>query len=174
MKKLLVVLLMVTVLCGCFGKFQLTRNLYSWNKDVGNKWAQEVVFLLLAVLPVYEVVGIMDIVFFNTLEFWTGENPLESRVIEQGDKKLVMNYNQRRDLIEVKIFSCGKLMETIVLARSEKGVELLNSEGELLYSSCLDKEGGIRVSDARGRHVNYYDAQQVAKGFPAPAVCQAR
>ena len=64
---------------GCFGSFQLTRKLYSWNKSVSaDKWVQELVFLGLYIVPVYGIAGLGDLVFANTVEFWTGTNPVAS------------------------------------------------------------------------------------------------
>lgn len=64
---------------GCFGSFQLTRKLYSFNKSVSpDKWVQELVFLGMNIVPVYSVVGLADALFANTVEFWTGTNPVAS------------------------------------------------------------------------------------------------
>lgn len=62
---------------GCFGSFQLTRKLYSFNKTVSpDKFVQELVFLGLVIVPVYSVAALADAVFANSVEFWTGSNPV--------------------------------------------------------------------------------------------------
>lgn len=63
---------------GCFGSFQATRKLYNFNKGVGDKWVQEVVFLAFSILPIYSIAALGDVVIFNSVEFWTGENPMSS------------------------------------------------------------------------------------------------
>lgn len=64
---------------GCFGSFQLTRKLYSFNKTVSqDKWVQELVFLGMVIVPVYSLAALADGVFANTVEFWTGTNPVAS------------------------------------------------------------------------------------------------
>jgi hypothetical protein len=61
----------------CFGSFNLTRKLYTFNQSVSpDKWVQEIVFLAFAVIPVYEVVGLLDVLILNSSEFWTGDNPV--------------------------------------------------------------------------------------------------
>ena len=51
----------VLLLCGsfittsCIGSFSLTNKLLSWNKQVGNKFVNELVFFAFWILPVYEV-----------------------------------------------------------------------------------------------------------------------
>ncbi len=61
---------------GCYGKFQLSRNLYKWNGQVGDKTANTVVMWIMVILPVYEIVGAVDFFILNTIEYWTGENPV--------------------------------------------------------------------------------------------------
>lgn len=64
---------------GCFGSFQLTRKLYNWNANVSqDKFVRELVFLGLYIVPVYGIAGFADLVFANSVEFWTGTNPVAS------------------------------------------------------------------------------------------------
>jgi hypothetical protein len=72
------VLAAAALLCstGCFGSFGLTRKVYSFNDRVhDNKWVQEGVFVGLnfPLVPVYVLACLIDSVFFNSVEFWTGE-----------------------------------------------------------------------------------------------------
>lgn len=82
MKKLIISAAVAALLCSsmtsCMGKFALTRNLYSWNEQISNKFVNELVFFAFWVLPVYEVCGIADLFVLNTIEFWNGDNPMTS------------------------------------------------------------------------------------------------
>lgn len=60
----------------CIGSFSLTNNVLDWNNKVGNKWVNELVFLVACVVPVYEISLFIDTVVLNTIEFWTGSNPM--------------------------------------------------------------------------------------------------
>ena len=61
----------------CFGSFPLLRNVYGWNKSVSSdKWVRWLVFLGLVIIPVYGVVSLVDAIFSNSVEFWTGRNPM--------------------------------------------------------------------------------------------------
>jgi hypothetical protein len=62
----------------CFGSFQAARKLYGFNKGVGDKWVVEVVFLALGIVQVYSLALAADAIVFNSVEFWTGENPMSS------------------------------------------------------------------------------------------------
>lgn len=60
----------------CIGSFQLTNKLLSWNRTIGNKFVNELVFIAFWVLPVYEVSGLADFLVLNSIEFWSGTNPV--------------------------------------------------------------------------------------------------
>ncbi|MDE5996959.1 MAG: DUF3332 domain-containing protein [Muribaculaceae bacterium] len=80
MKKLFLTTALAALLCSsmtsCMGKFALTKNLYAWNDQVSNKFVNEIVFVAFWILPVYEVCGLADLLVLNTIEFWSGDNPM--------------------------------------------------------------------------------------------------
>lgn len=77
----------------CIGNFALTNKLLSWNKQIGNKFVNELVFFCFWLLPVYEVTALADVVVLNSIEFWSGTNP-----IAQG--KSVIDGKDGRYLVE--------------------------------------------------------------------------
>jgi hypothetical protein len=64
----------------CIGSFALFHKVLSWNQSVGDKWVNELMFLVLCVVPVYEIAWLIDGVVLNSIEFWTGENPASADV----------------------------------------------------------------------------------------------
>lgn len=82
----LVVLMSATVMfSSCIGSFRLTQSVHGWNQTVGDKFVNELVFLVFCIVPVYEVSLFIDYVILNSIEFWSGENPMsagEPRVID--------------------------------------------------------------------------------------------
>jgi len=67
---------------GCFGSFNLTRKVYDFNRTVsGDKWIRWLFFLGMNVLPVYGFSVFIDAVFANSVEFWSGDNPISARRI---------------------------------------------------------------------------------------------
>lgn len=96
-RKKIILSVAVLVLCSmsfqsCIGSFPLTNKVLSWNKKVSNKFVNELVFFAFWVLPVYEVTAAADLLVINSIEFWSGNNPLEAhnKVIrtEHGDYKI--------------------------------------------------------------------------------------
>lgn len=53
----------------CLGPFHLTSNLLTWNKTVGGKFVNELVFFSLWIIPAYEVSIILDAIVINTIDF---------------------------------------------------------------------------------------------------------
>jgi hypothetical protein len=63
----------------CIGSFSLWNKVLSWNKTAtNNKWVNELLFVCLWALPVYECSVVLDALLFNSLEFWTGSSPMAS------------------------------------------------------------------------------------------------
>ena len=78
----------LSVQTGCFGSFELTKKVYEFNQGVGDKFVQELVFLVLCAVPVYEIAGAFDLFVLNLIEFWTDANPMAMRE-GQIEQKLV-------------------------------------------------------------------------------------
>ncbi len=72
---LLAVFIIVGVF-GCYGNMSLTKKVYNFNGSLGNKYVQSIVNWAFWICPVYEISMFLDYVLFNTIEFWTGSNPL--------------------------------------------------------------------------------------------------
>lgn len=62
----------------CIGSFALTNRVLNWNKQVGSKFVNELVFFAFWVLPVYEVTSLADLLVINSIEFWSGNNPVSA------------------------------------------------------------------------------------------------
>ena len=94
MKKFYLTVAVVIALCGSMtlsssiGSFALTNRVLSWNNQIGNKFVNELVFFAFWVLPVYEVTSVADLLVLNSIEFWSGSNPMTASVkaidTEQG------------------------------------------------------------------------------------------
>ena len=62
---------------GCTGPFALTKKVHEWQTSPDEKWVDEAMFLGCVILPVYGIASFADAVVLNSVEFWTGENPIE-------------------------------------------------------------------------------------------------
>ena len=73
----------------CVGSFGLFNRVSSWNQSVGNKFVNELVFLAMNIIPVYGVAYLADALVINSIEFWSGSNPMAN----VGDVKKVKGEN---------------------------------------------------------------------------------
>jgi len=135
----LVVSVGVVFSAGCFGKFQLTRNLYDMNQSVEDKYLRSAVTWLFVIIPVYGVAGLLDFILFNVIEFWSGENPVvggqQTRVYAKGDDRVVMTIG-RED---------GATVATIEKYREDSLVSTLRirDDGSGSVTSDLIEDGKV-------------------------------
>lgn len=73
----------------CVGSFGLFNRISSWNQSIGTKFVNEIVFLALNIVPVYGVAYVADALVINSIEFWSGSNPMANI----GDVKKVKGEN---------------------------------------------------------------------------------
>lgn len=95
MKKLNFKMAATIMICGaflftsCIGSFGLHSKLVNWNQSIGNKFVNELVFLAFNIIPVYGVCYLADALVINSIEFWSGSNPMAS----VGDVKKIKGEN---------------------------------------------------------------------------------
>lgn len=73
---------------GCIGGMAVSGKVREFNLEVAeNKWARELVFLILYIIPVYPIAGAIDLIIVNSIEFHSGTNPVSGkpRVAQAGD-----------------------------------------------------------------------------------------
>lgn len=121
---------------GCYGKFMLTRKLYTWNGTLGNKWVNSIVMFVLFVIPVYEIAGFVDFIALNAIEFWTGNNPMAMGPGERETKLVAVKGNEyevtatqnRMEIVQLTGENAGKT--TILTYRPAEGAWYLDVNGE--------------------------------------------
>ena len=123
--KISALLLSATILfTSCIGSFRLTNNIKDWNDNIGDKWVNELVFIALHIVPVYEIAMFVDGVVLNSVEFWTGN----SLVVEPGETKIVKN-SEGKD-IEVTALENG-----YTLSDGDTSMNLIFDEEEKTWSA---------------------------------------
>ena len=87
MKKTLICAAALSILLtGCTGPFVLTKKVHKWQTGFEDKWVDEVAFLGCVILPVYGLSTLADGLIFNSVEFWTGENPMSTVEAPAGNE----------------------------------------------------------------------------------------
>ncbi|WP_338869910.1 DUF3332 domain-containing protein [Myxococcus stipitatus] len=145
---------------GCFGSFKLTQKIWTWNKNISDeKFVQWLMFLVLIIVPVYELGTLIDALVINSIEFWSGKNPVSStgssdintRIVRLGAHEElrmtkdpetgVMTLVLEREGEEPVIRHFEPLQDGMVV-RDDAGVPMVRAEGTA--------DGGVAVTDAAG------------------------
>ena len=168
-KTLIAVLVLSTsLLCSsCIGSFKLWGGLKEWNQGIGNKFVNELVFIALHIVPVYEVAYFADVVVLNTIEFWTGSSPIASNEVkevkgENGNYLVASNENgytitnkednQSLDLVynkENKSWNAVTESESFELVKmNDDGTATINMQNGTSMTVTPDSEGIASVRAA--------------------------
>ncbi len=151
MRKCIVGLLLAAVIGaqGCYGPFELTKKLHSWNGSLGNKWVVEGVFLVCSWLPVYSIAVLVDAVVLNSVEFWTGKSMLKSSLpteLRQGDDKVVMTRYPGSEVMRLDIYKAGKAVDTVLITPSKDGSMVATTMDGKRIVSRMGDDGRVVVS----------------------------
>jgi hypothetical protein len=122
---------------GCFGSFNLTRKIYNVNQEVSpEKWVREIVFLAFAILPVYGLAMLIDAIVFNTVEFWSGQNPM---LVHDGDRQTIDTAEGRATLtrrsasaLEIELRSADGSGRRFLMVREAGGFAARELDGALI------------------------------------------
>ncbi len=169
MKKTMAVILIVAFFTtGCTGSFNLTRKVYNFHRSQSDKWSDELCFLVVALIPVYGFATLADAIVFNSIEFWTGKNPVEmsanpssSRIVQNGQEKYKMSYDAKTGQVRVTSLAAGN-NHGVIFERTDTMITAKDEKGQVLYSSLQGADGGVSIYDARGKLVKNYPAGQIA------------
>ncbi|TKB55454.1 DUF3332 domain-containing protein [Ferrimonas aestuarii] len=99
-------LLACTQLSGCMGQMALSGLVTKGNLSlVDNRYGRAGLFVLMA--PVYGVAASADLFVINTIEFWTGQNPISGRAPAVVDMPantiLKVNHKLNQDLTSAPV-----------------------------------------------------------------------
>lgn len=120
LKSFLLIMTASLVMSSCIGSFGLFNKVLDWNKDAtGNKFLNELIFIVIS--PAYALCGTADLLVLNTIEFWTGSNPLAANV---GKTESIMG-------------SDGKLYAVTTL---KDGYEIKDADGNVMNFTYNEKD----------------------------------
>ncbi len=145
MKKGIVTLLCagMIVLSGCYGKNACFNKLHDWNGTLGDKWINSIVHFILFWLPVYGIcLFLVDGLVLNTIEFWTGSNPLAS-----GDSYFEKDAQ-------------GNSIAAVKNADGSMSVEVTTAKGEKANLTLQRDENVVRALDNEGNVVAQYEIEK--------------
>lgn len=156
---------------GCYGPFLLTKKVHKWNGEISdNKWVVEVAFLVCAWLPVYGIATLADAVIFNSVEFWTGQNPLAKadaagvttkRIVRKdGEVILQRMTTPDGDQLVIEQFQHGQRGPSLHIRHQGDATVALNGDGAVLFRARTLADGRVELRGTDGQVVATYSKDQ--------------
>jgi hypothetical protein len=157
LKQTVTVLLLASIMVlssGCYGSFTLTKKVYNWNGSVGGKWVKEAVFLVFSIIPVYEVAAGVDAVVLNSIEFWTGSNPVASTVKTSDGATVAFN-------TEANAITVNYENTNVTLVQENDKTVAKNSNGQVVAYAMTGSDGSMNIVNTNGKVLRTYSKDQV-------------
>ncbi len=163
-KTWLTVAIATTLVCSmtftsCIGSFTLTNKLLNWNNHISNKFVNELVFFAFWILPVYEVSGLADLLVLNSIEFWSGENPVAkgTKVIEGNDGRYLVKCDGKG--YTIKSETDGSIVRLDFHADDNSwSVKLPDGEDQTIFTYIDDTHVAVPAADGSTMTVELSEA----------------
>jgi hypothetical protein len=156
---------MLVASSGCFASFNLTRKIYKFNQGLGDKWLNEIAFLVMTIIPVYGVGFTVDALVLNSIEFWGGTNPVsasnDQKTIPIPEAGVTLTLNAADKSIRLLQDLEGTQKE-YVFERSGDETIVKDGAGNVLVRCAATEDGGIVLKDASGKMISSYSNEDLA------------
>ena len=164
----------LTVTTACFGPFNLTRNVYHWNSgikgsgEVSDKWMKEFVFFGMIIIPVYMFATLLDAFVFNSIQFWTGDNPVKgtdaggdgaTRVVRLGGVTVKVAESDQGATVTYE--RNGIVERRATIETSATGYRLIDETGVLLAEAEKGQDGSVTLLDRDCQVVGRWSPDQL-------------
>jgi hypothetical protein len=156
---------------GCYGGFALTQALYKFNGEIkvsedrqANRVAQSAVMVLMAIFPVYGIAMLADAVIINSIEFWTGKNPMRTeaapviRIVEGGADRYVQTFIRTSSGREMRIESYreGRHVSTLIVRQADNSPTVV---ADLRWSDARHEEYQVTATGEETYLIRHRDAR---------------
>ena len=162
----------------CYGPFNLTRNVYHWNSgikgsgEVNDKWMKEFVFFGMIVVPVYMFSALLDAFIFNSIQFWSGDNPVKVshddqgriREVQLGKVTATVTWAEDGRSAHVEYMKDGRIVNAAMISEEDGQLTLHEKSGRVVTAE-VEPVCGLRYRSADGRTVDQLNGQQMQWGM---------
>lgn len=158
----LILAILISTIGGCYGSFNLVKKVHKWNGTFGDKFVNEIGFLVLNIVPVYGVAAFVDAVVLNSIEFWTGRNPSSSSnetiVPLDENNSLTLRGSDQTMVLTTKT---AKGTVQYVFEKSADGTLVKDPGGKVLARCVMTDAGAMRIYDGSGAFVAECSAAKI-------------
>jgi len=169
-----VLMCFMIVSTACYGPFNLTRNVYHWNSgikgsgEVNDKWMKEFVFFGMIVVPVYMFSALLDAFIFNSIQFWSGDNPIKASDLDNdGQTKVArlgeatVRWTPTNEGATVTYERHGIIERRATIVQSATGYRLVDEAGTTLAEAEYVADGTVTVLDHDCQVVQRWTSDQL-------------
>ena len=164
----------LTLTTACYGPFNLTRNVYHWNSnikgssEVNEKWMKEFVFFGMIIIPVYMFSALLDAFIFNSIQFWSGSNPVKAtdeggggttRIVKLGGVTVTMVESDRGTTVTYE--RKGIVERRATIETNATGYRLVDETGILLAEAEKGQDGSVTLLDRDCQVVRQWTSDQL-------------
>ena len=143
-------LIAILPLLGCYGEFALTKSVYRFNGDISpDSFIQSAVLWVLAFFWIYGIAALVDVVIFNLIEFWSGDNPMTAKTTfsNPDGSQVVMTPSSDGKEVQVDVVRDGETIDTRRIIRtSATHFDVMDLKGVLVGGVDRNSEGGLEFS----------------------------
>ena len=169
-----VLMCFMTMSTACYGPFNLTKNVYHWNSgikgsgEVNDKWMKEFVFFGMIVVPVYMFSALLDAFIFNSIQFWSGDNPVKASDLDNdGQTKVArlgeatVRWTPTNEGATVTYERHGIIERRATIVPSAIGYRLVDEAGSTLAEAEYAPDGTITLLDHDCQVVQRWTSDQL-------------
>lgn len=154
----------------CLGSFSAFNSLRDWNDGVtDNKYLDNLIFWALNIVPVYGLFMAGDMLFFNVIEFWSGDNPI---AMAEDDKDVQY---VKLDGQEVKMTATKNHFTVEVLSGENEGetLEMVYTPDNKTWNAIDDNGEFIKLASMEdGFYMVYTPEGEAVKMDPTASNAQ--
>lgn len=172
-----VIVSFMSVTTACYGPFNLTRNVYHWNSEVkgsgevNEKWMKEIVFFAMIIIPVYMLSALADAFIFNSMQFWTGNNPVkltrgpdgQIQEVQLRDQTISVSWTEGYRSAALTYRQQGRTIKTALIVEHGNGYRLVEG-GRSVYLTEQAVDGGVNIVDHDCQLVDHLSMDQLRRG----------
>jgi hypothetical protein len=169
----------LTVTSACYGPFNMTKNVYHWNSsikgsgEVSEKWMKEIVFFGMIIIPVYMLSALADAFIFNSMQFWTGDNPIKVtqgpdghiQAVQLRDLTIQVAWTEDHRSAALTYQQQGQTIKTALIVEDGHGYRLVEGSGQSRYLTEQASDGGVNIVDGDCQlvdHVSFEHLRQAS------------
>lgn len=151
----------------CIGSFKLWNSLKDWNQGVSNKFVNELVFVAFNIVPIYPIAYLADVLVLNSIEFWSGSNPVASIGTVKEVKGENGNYLVKTNANGYTITKKGEKQSVDLVFNKEDKTWSATADGKSFELIKMNEDGTIKVNLQDGNSIN---VTPDAKGLTAARI----